>query len=356
MSITKLSTELLQKIYESCDLIDALHLSQTSKRHYSVLRGRYLPILGRALNNSYGPIPSLHKLVISSEPEKKGRRAVGTEIRRNALVDRIVQLPDDAPLSIELMTKMVSFGRIATKWVEIFPQFRWRIDYKNRRFLKAHEQQRMRRALYHYWTYCNLFHDQIYTQFDPDFPGERRPRDPRLRLVRTYSTIELVQLSEFLKHVVLLIETDLYPSNSVIEASHNFSPKAVAKIAWGYGAGYRYLVDDLLKYSPLDLLYLFENTYTKTERAEYLIAQGLAFEDAPATLERAISCVSFERQALDPTGGLKNLFYPALTPRSHMAKQQENVRYGIADYEGQDGYLEDDPYNHDGDRSGVSQS
>jgi hypothetical protein len=186
--------------------------------------------------------------------------------------------------------------------------------------------------------------------------SERRPRDPRLRLVRTYSTIELVQLSEFLKHVVLLIETDLYPSNSVIEASHNFSPKAVAKIAWGYGAGYRYLVDDLLKYSPLDLLYLFENTYTKTERAEYLIAQGLAFEDAPATLERAISCVSFERQALDPTGGLKNLFYPALTPRSHMAKQQENVRYGIADYEGQDGYLEDDPYNHDGDRSGMLQS
>ncbi|KAI9651067.1 hypothetical protein NHQ30_001104 [Ciborinia camelliae] len=368
MSITNLSTELLQTIYEYSDLIDILHLSQTSKKNYNALRGRYMPILRQVLDDTYGPIPSLVQLVIINE-SKKIHNVIGTGIRRNIALDRILQVPDEPHLSTQLMGKMVKFGRVASRWVEIFPQFRWRVDYRNRRFLEPHEQKRLRKAIYHYWTYGSLFHDELYTQFNPDSPSDPESptpfwlanssedtTDPRLRLIQSYTTIEIVQLKEFLQHVVKLIEIDLYPSDSIVQAQHNFTSQAVEKIAWGDGDQYPYLVKDLLKYTPLDLVYLYDQTSTKSERAEYMFGKGIGFSNTPATLDQAITCITERRRRQ----ALKSFFHsPSHTTHQHhfhqvmyqshdSCVQGDNMKFGIADDPDEESYSEDHPFNNDG--------
>jgi len=296
MSITDLSTELLQKIYDYSELQDLVSLARTSRRIYRVFLGRRMHHLERGLHNSYSPLPSLLKLVLSNEPDKS-RKPIGTEIRINMILSRIIQAGDTPKLTLEHMKKMVEYGKIADRWTELYPRLRWRFGSDNRRLLHSHEKERLRRAIYHHWTYTTLFHSRVFTQYSPDPPSPASLDDPRHRLLRTYSTIEHVQLSEFLAHVEQLVEIDLYPSNSIIQEhySHSLPPRALAKIAWGEGNEYRRLVRDILKLSPADLLHLVENTTTKTERLDFLYAKEACFGDVPATLNYALSTVSVER-------------------------------------------------------------
>ncbi|TGO61501.1 hypothetical protein BOTNAR_0128g00090 [Botryotinia narcissicola] len=358
MSIANLSTELLQRIYEYSDLIDILHLSQTSKQNYNALRGRRMPIIRQALDNEYGPIPSLVKLVMSDD-STKGRSIVGTGARRNIAVDRIIQVPDEPHLSIQLLSKMMKFGKAASRFVEIFPQFRWRLDYQDRRFLWLHEQRRLRRAIYNYWTYATLFHDEIYVQFNPGrlsgtrgmgswfSPPVEVISDPRLRLIESFDTIEILQLNEFLQHMVKLIELDLFPSDSTIQSQYNFTPQAIEKIAWGYGEWYRCLVRNLLRYDPSDFIYLYDQTFTKSERTEYIFSRGFDFRrhNTPATLGDTISIITERRRN---AAGNSHLFHPVYYQSGDSCLQGDNLKFGIADHPHEESYSNDHPFNNDG--------
>jgi hypothetical protein len=297
MSITHLSTELLQKIYEYAELKDVIHLSQTSRRNYRVFLGRRMYLLEQGLHNSYSPLPALLQLAISNEPDKS-RKPIGTEIRINTTLERITQVGDKPKLTLELMKKMVHYGKTAERWVELYPRLRWRFDSDNRRLLRQHEQERLRAAIYHHWTYTTLFHSRTFTQYSPDPPSAAVRDDPRHRLLRTYSTVDHIQLSEFLAHIEQLVELDLYPSNSVVREQYMpafLAPATLEKMAWGSGNEYRRLVRDIMKLSPADLLHLVENTSTKAERLDFLCAKEACFGDVPATLNYALSTVSLER-------------------------------------------------------------
>ncbi|EPE27105.1 hypothetical protein GLAREA_03019 [Glarea lozoyensis ATCC 20868] len=297
MSITLLSTELLQRIYEYATIHDALHLSQTSKRNYRAFLGRRMPIMYQAMHNSYGPLPELVKLVISNEQDRS-RRPMGTELRRNNVVNRILEIPETPKLTIELMKKMLEYGKVAETWAEVYPRLRWRFGSDSRRFLRSHERQRLRQAIYIHWTYTSLFHDQTYTQFAPDPPVNSSQDDPRLRLLRAYPGTSLAQLSEFHFHIMQVIEHDLYPSNQVIldHYSHNLPWRSLEKLAWGErGNDYWRLVRAIMKFNPRDMLHLVEHTSTKTERADFLRAQGPHFPDTPETLNEALRVISAER-------------------------------------------------------------
>lgn len=297
MPITQLSTEVLQKIYEYTTIQDLLHLAQTSKRNYRVFLGRRMHLLERSMHNSYSPLSDLYNLVISNEPDKS-RKPLGTEIRRNLIVNRIIESRIAPKLTLELLIKMAIYGKIADRWTELYPQIRWRHNSSNRRLLRPYEQERLRGAIYRHWTYNSLFHDQVFMHFDPDLPSSRN--DPRLRILRTYTTIELVQLTEYVDKTRQLLETDLYPSYSVIRHSYSepVPPRILVNLGWGNGTFHRRLVCDLMKYSPADLLYLFDKTSTKKERMEYLMARGISFADMPATLRDSIALVMLERKVL----------------------------------------------------------
>lgn len=285
MSITKLSTELLQKIYEYSELSDVIHLSQSSRRNYRVFLGRRMHHLEQGLHNSYSPLPSLLKLAISNDPDKS-RKPIGTEIRINITLDRIFQVEDKPKLTLELMKKMVEYGQLAERWTELYPRLRWRFDSDNRRLLRPHEKARLRAAIYHHWTYTTLFHSRTFTQYAPDPPSAASHDDPRHRLLRSYSSIEHIQLSEFLAHAEQLVELDLYPSHSIVREQYMpaiLPPTTLDKMAWGGGNEYRRLVRDIMKLSPADLLHLVDNTSTKSERLEFLRQKEACFGDVPGT-------------------------------------------------------------------------
>lgn len=250
------------------------------------------------MDNSYSPLPELLKLVVAKEPDKS-RKLLSTELRRNATVNNIIQIQVVPKLTIELIIKMVRYGKIADRWSELYPRLQWRHgnDCINRRFLRSNEQERLRGAIYRYWTYSALFHDQLFTHQDPDLP--QSPTDPRLRLLRTYTTFELVQLTEFHDKMQEMIQLDLFPSNWVVRGRslYPLSAKAVASLGWGEDEPHMSLVGDLMKFSPADFLYLYEHTTTKTQRLEYFLKQGKQFMDAPATLRDSIDVVHRERKS-----------------------------------------------------------
>ncbi|PBP23814.1 F-box domain protein [Diplocarpon rosae] len=172
MPLATISTELIQKILDLCELQDLLAFARASRRIYRTFLGRRMHLLTQGLHNSYSPLPALLKLVLANEPDKS-RKPIGTEI----------------------------------------------------------------------------------------------------------------------------LESDLYPSNSIVQDhySHSLPARALAKMAWGEGNEYRRLVRDIMKLSPADILHLVENTSTKTERMDFLFAKEACFGDVPATMNYALSTVSVER-------------------------------------------------------------
>jgi hypothetical protein len=298
MSITELSTEIIQKIYEYTTIQDMLHLSQTSKRNYRIYLGRRFHLLNQSMHNSYSPLPDLYKLVISNDPDKS-RKPLGTEIRRNLIVNRLIETKNTPELTTESLIKMAAYGKVADRWTELYPQIRWRHNSDERRLLRPHEKERLRGAIYRYWTYNSLFHDPIFTAFDPGLP--RDAADPRLRILRTYATIELIQLTEYVDKMLQLLQVDLYPSYSVIRECSGpgpVSPKTLVALGWGTGSFHQRLMYDLMKYDPADFLHLFDKTWCKKERMEYLMAKGISFADRPATLRDSIRVVMAERLVL----------------------------------------------------------
>jgi hypothetical protein len=349
MSITDLSTEILQKIFEYTELQDLLRLAQTSKRNYRAYLGRRMPLLECAMHNSYSPLPSLLKLTISNEPDKS-RRPIGTELRVNLLLNRIITVGSKPKLTLEMIKKMVHYGKIADRWTELYPRLRWRFASDNRRLLHPQEKERLRGAIYHHWTYTTLFHSRSFTNYSPDPPSPASFDDPRHRLLRTYSTIQHIQLSEYLAHIEQLVELDLYPSFSVVLShySHTLPYRSLSKLGWGEGSEYRRLVRDIMKLSPADLIHLYEHTSTKSERADFLCAQGVCFGDVPATMNYALSTVSVERARHywglegDLRRGIPRIQFPSLRPsplKEETDLSDEELVLGIVELKGRGSWV-----------------
>lgn len=333
MSITKLSIELLQRIYEFSAIKDVINLSKTSKKNHNAYLGRQLPILRKAIYNSpYFPIPELIKLVISGEPDNI-RKPIGTELRRSTTVDRVINSAKAHPLSLDFIMKMMRYANVTEKWIEIYPQLRWRHDSSSRRLLRPSEASRLRKAIYQVWTYHNLFHDSLYTTFSPEPPSHAHRNDLRFRLTRTWSTIDIVRQSEFTDQMRHLLEIDLYPSNAMVQYSFNklLPDKMLAKLAWGEDDFHRPLIDTLMKADPADLLHLYQHTTTKQERVEFLLGKGKWFVCAASSYDETINSLALaEREYHGFAAPLFPSYVQSLKfPYVDMA--DKNVEYGIID-------------------------
>lgn len=289
--------ELLQKIYDYATILDVLHLSMTSKKHRAAFLGRKMPILRSAFYNShYSPYPELLKLVISGMPDPN-RKLLSTEVRRRAIVSHVINASVVPTLTLDLIQRMVRYAKVANKWTEIYPQLRWRYDSDERRVLHPHEAERLRCAIYQHWTYSNLFHDKDYCEWDPDAPYGHRS-DLRLRLVRTWTTIQIVRQSEFVDKMRQLLEIELYPSDAIIQHRHSrpLPPKELAKYGWGGYNPYTELCEALLKFTPEDILHVYQSTSTKSERLDFLRSKGSWFQ-TPASWDQAVGCMANEERS-----------------------------------------------------------
>lgn len=338
MSINQLSTEIIQKIYECAAVKDVLSLSQTSKKNFEAYLGRQLPILQKAIyNSSYSPFPELVKLCLS-DASNTIRKPLGTEVRRRYELDRVIRGGHNPNLTLNTIKRMVGYAEVAEKWVEIYPQLRWRYDSNNRRLLHPHERERLRKAIYQVWTYHNLFHDQLYCEFAPEPPrqGLFHLDDPRLRLARTWSTIDIVRQSEFVDKVLQLLEIEIFPSNTMLQ--HRYAQvlptKTLQKMAWGDDYEHRLLADALGKLNPADALHLYLNTTTKDQRIEYLISKGKWFVMNPSTFASTLSSIVHGAR----TAFGQPAHEPPYLPSSHrrlappyVDLSDRDVEYGIVD-------------------------
>jgi hypothetical protein len=145
MPIHDLATELLLHIFRSCDSIfDILNLATSCRRLHRVFNSTSkLHILASVAERQFGPLNDAIQVVTQNESQP-------AHIIRHA------------PMSDSLLEQVIQLGLVACKWETIYPFKKWKIDFENRRSLTNEERLRVRRAVYRLWWYHSAFHSRAY--------------------------------------------------------------------------------------------------------------------------------------------------------------------------------------------------
>ncbi|KAI9372165.1 Brix domain-containing protein [Aspergillus egyptiacus] len=148
MAFHHLATELLLHIFRSCETTsDVLNLASTCRRFRAVFnRSNKLQILMDVAGSEFGPLDDIIQIVTynTSQPAHIFRTA---------------------PLTTSLLKQIVKIGRVAQKWEIIYPIKKWKLDFENRRSLSDEERFRLRRAIYRLWLYHRAFHTPDYDRY-----------------------------------------------------------------------------------------------------------------------------------------------------------------------------------------------
>lgn len=191
-----LATELVAGIYFHLSSVhDVFALSATCHRFRHIyLSSRKIPILEHAAEEEYGPLLDATQLLThnSSQP---------------------AHLVRSVPLSIALLKQIVHVGKIAERWADLYPFKKWKYNFEDRRLLTTSERYRVRRALYRLWLYNRAFYNRQH-------PRETRMSRPvlleRAALLHNWSTLELAEIADV--HAVLreVVHSNICPSNGTI--------------------------------------------------------------------------------------------------------------------------------------------
>jgi hypothetical protein len=329
-------TEIISHVFLSCDSVDdVIALSATCRRFRDIYSSsRKLPILQSAAESQFGPLEDAVQLVTHNESQP-------------AHIIRSV------PFSFALLKQLVHIGRIAEKWCHIYPFKKWKANYQDRRLLTPDERYRLRRALYRLWLYTRAFHNRGHPR---EQRMNLQAIHHRAELLHNWSTEELAEIADV--HGVLrdVIHTNVCPSNGTIarkfkkrypETAHqllfnihlNYPPPAfsapfptsefhnpppannlnafhhsaaiTAKYhqskfqatpyhepgaeGWGDDIGHYYVVEDMLKLDPEQILWLKENAPLKGMVETYVKGLGEWFENNGETWGQTLEWVLRER-------------------------------------------------------------
>ncbi|KAK8170086.1 hypothetical protein IWX90DRAFT_198036 [Phyllosticta citrichinensis] len=192
MAFEFLATELVANIYLHCSVEDVLALSSTCDRFRSIYLSRKIPILETAAERQYGPLVDATQLLTYNASQQ-------------------VHVIRSAPFSIALLKQILHVGRTAEQWADIYPFKKWKHNFEDRRLLSPQEQYRFRRALYRLWLYGRAFHNR-------DYPRESRVLTSRYRslLLHNWSTLELAEIADVYAVLRDVIESNICPSNGTI--------------------------------------------------------------------------------------------------------------------------------------------
>ncbi|WPG97270.1 Hypothetical protein R9X50_00004400 [Acrodontium crateriforme] len=300
MYFETLPTEIITDIFLSLpDIVSVLSLSATSHRNHSIFHSsQRLLILHEAADAQYGPVSDIIQLVThnSSQP---------------AHINRSVAASD------ALIRQILHVGRIAQRWADIYPSKKWKTMYADRRLLTANERFLVRRAIYRLWLFSAAFHTRAHSRTTRRVPGIIAER---AALLHNYSTPELAEMLDV--HTVLrdTVANNICPSNGKIrqkfrkrypESNHqllfnihlNYPPtpsahlyaqneswyhqhassgsKAYTRLqpsrfhepgaeGWGDEVSHYYVVEDMMKLDPEQVLWLKERCSLKSEVEAYV--------------------------------------------------------------------------------------
>ncbi|KAL5588635.1 hypothetical protein FOBRF1_015163 [Fusarium oxysporum] len=340
--LTGLPTEILLDIYQQLDLDGVFNLCATHRTLHELFDKRKASILLPVLVREFSPFDELLQVYTASVEDLDSRG--GLYAPRRVVFKRFLGdtgmvlaprsehqpavsadavegfitlnkpskpiIPRAQPLKTVVLTEndlkpLLGYCSLVLRWQARFPQMRWFHEPENCRLLREHEAERFRRAMYRWWLYGFYFHG--------DFP---RPRvglpepgvdDVRLSQLRLYSTCELVELMdlvETMKDVVLhYLCPRLDPSQDEYEGCDSYlcdvvdRPDSLAR-GWRDQSRWGRIVKTYCKLGPKDLMHLFENIYSYPRKR--LITEARSLQPNLTFDQESISvstqCVLDERQ------------------------------------------------------------
>lgn len=322
MLLEDLPTETITHIFLSVSTISsAVNLSRTCRRFRNILSSsKRLLILEEAAEQEFGPVNDIVQLVThnSSQP---------------------AHLVRSVPVSEALIRSVVKIGRVAVRWENIYPTKKWKVDFENRRLLDSDERRVFRKALYRLWLFSHAYHNR-------DHPRTARSALQSMRkraaLLHNFGSDELAEMLDV--HNVLrdTISSNICPSNATIrrkfqkrfpESNHqllfnihlNYPPPASSCLSdnqfystpnivtkfhnkWlpsrmhepgaeGFGDDilHYYVVEDMLKLDPEQILYLKENAPYKGQVEVYVRNLGEWFDNNGETFCQTLEFVIEQR-------------------------------------------------------------
>ncbi len=336
-----IATEIITNVFLFCNSIDdVIALSSTCKRFRGIYNGtQRLLILRNAAEAQFGPLEDAVQLVThnASQPAHI-LRSVG--------------------FSLALLKQLVHVGRIAAKWCDIYPFKKWRDNFEDRRLLTKGERYRLRRSLYRLWLYARAFHNLHHSRELRMSPLMIQERVELLHNWSTEELAEMADTHAMLRDVVhsnvcpsngtiarrfnkrhpdqrhqLLFNIHLnYPPPPLsplsapppqVSAYHSppnllfthFNSSAMlankyhsaynrythnnihdpGSEGWGDDIGHYYVVEDMLKLDPEQILWLKENAPLKGMVETFVKGMGEWFENNGETWGQTLEWVLKER-------------------------------------------------------------
>ena len=325
MHIEQLPNELLLHICYSFDSIADLFSFTLVNRHFHRVftRCNKLSLLFTVSESEFGPLDDAIQVVThnSSQPAHTHRQP---------------------PQSMALLKQLVELGRSAKQWTDIYPIEKWKVDYEDRRMLTSEESWRLRRALYRLWLYGRAFHNHRYTRY-----GRMQQQIvlERIELLHNWTTEELAEMEDVRGVIREVIRSQVCPSNGTIQrqfrkrfpdSDHqllfnihlNYPPpvpnfqnhfhsahqtNASMRVAratklmpsprhepgaegWGDEVPHYYVVEDMLKLDPAQILWLKDNAPFKGMVEAYVKNLGDWFENNGETFGQTMELVMQDRE------------------------------------------------------------
>ncbi|MCJ1480321.1 hypothetical protein MMC06_000476 [Schaereria dolodes] len=324
-----LANELVLHVFQSCTSIsDVLNLASTCQHFRKVFAAsQKLPILYQAAEAQYGPLQDAIQLVThnSSQP---------------------AQLIRKVPFSFALLKQLIEVGSAARKWEDIYPAKKWKHDFEDRRLLTTSERRHLRRAVYRLWLYTRAFHNNRYPRA---MRMHRCHVVERASLLHNWNTTELAEIEDIREIVRDVLQSHICPSNGTIQRKFrkrfpesdqqllfnihlNYPPPTSAFQAhfhsthqltsspkffpttttssvklqstsfhepgaegWGDEIPHYYVVEDMLKLDPGQIVWLKENAPLKGMVQAYVKGLGEWFENNGETFGQTLDWVVKER-------------------------------------------------------------
>ncbi|TKX22293.1 F-box domain-containing protein 7 [Elsinoe australis] len=326
MFLDELPTETITNIFLFVPSVSsALALSSTCHRFRTIFKSsKRLLILGQAAENQYGPLHDIVQLVTynSSQPAHLSR---------------------EAPISDALLKSIVQVGQVAAKWEEVYPFKKWKHDYSFRRLLTPDERWVLRRAIYRLWLFSKAYHNALHPRLMRVSPQATRERS---LLLHNYNIGELAEMLDVHNILRDVISNNICPSNGTVrrkfqkrypgsnyqllfnihlnyppsfndtfvnsDAYHNHRSSSAVQSkfhnkfvpsrshepggeGWGEDISHYYVVEDMLKLDPGQILHLRDNAPLKGQVEAFVGELGEWFDNNGETFCQTMALVVYQR-------------------------------------------------------------
>lgn len=316
--LDELATEILSHIFSSCSsTADILNLASTCHRFRSLYTSRRLTFLSHALEAEFGPLQDAVQVVTHNASQP-------------------AHIPRSVPISFALIKDILRVGRVAKRWETIYPFKKWRDNYEDRRLLTNDECYILRRAIYRLWLYSRAFHNSQHSRYSR---LQHLVVLERAKLLHNWTTSELGEIADVRQVMREVISGNICPSNGTISRKFrkifpdtnyqllfnmhpNYPPPARATTSsqhyftthtpaadkyyakyhptalhnpgdegWGDDVGHYYVVEDMSKLDPEQILLLRDGAPSKADVELYVKELGEWFENNGETFGQTLEVV-----------------------------------------------------------------